>query len=457
MKFFDYFKNIFSQDDIDDFGYDDDYIEFEEYESIDDLNKAIRERNLKSGSGSNSNFDRDEEAKLDAQLNEHISSTQMHDQFEKSKKERAVKKHERLNLSKYSKSDIQKYVTSQCDMLNEASKYIDDSKEEYSVVTSYFSDIQLIDNAPVNIKKNIAHVAQTIVTLSVDRKIYHSTENKLSSSLYGKMERIEPEMPKALVKMQNDESYFQTVKKDLRILEGERMSIRYDARDLVKLQRQIKRFSTILLFLLSIVFVIFTLATIVIQDESSYMFLTVVLLSAMLAVGLFAYLKSTERKVYVTEIRLNKATSLLNKTKIKYINSANTLDYEYSKYGVKNSYELARQYEAYLEMKREREKISKITDELNSAEEHLELLMRGMKLYDPHIWIAQVKALIDPREMNEVRHQLSLRRQKLRTQIEYNQNKVDDVKEGIKRIMVENPEYKDEILAIIENYDNQRK
>ena len=85
----------------------------------------------------------------------------------------------------------------------------------------------------------------------------------------------------------------------------------------------------------------------------------------------------------------------------------------------------------------------------------LELILKGLQLYDPHIWLAQVKALINPKEMVEVKHELSMRRQKLRMQIEYNMNRLDEVKLDIKRVMISNPEYTDEVLRIIENYENR--
>lgn len=69
---------------------------------------------------------------------------------------------------------------------------------------------------------------------------------------------------------------------------------------------------------------------------------------------MFALLKVTERNVIITEIKLNKATALLNKVKIKFINAANTLDYEYTKFGVKSSYELDKKYRLYEEMKKSR-------------------------------------------------------------------------------------------------------
>ena len=43
--------------------------------------------------------------------------------------------------------------------------------------------------------------------------------------------------------------------------------------------------------------------------------------------------------------------------------------------------------------------------------------------------------------MVEVRHNLSIRRQKLRNQIEYNENRIEDAKNNIKNITKKNPEY----------------
>lgn len=58
------------------------------------------------------------------------------------------------------------------------------------------------------------------------------------------------------------------------------------------------------------------------NDEETAFFIVISLLAAILAVGMFAILKVTERNVLVTEIKLNKATGLLNKIKIKYVNAA---------------------------------------------------------------------------------------------------------------------------------------
>lgn len=358
-------------------------------------------------------------------------------------------------LTGYSRRDIEKYIKSQCDVMEDASRHIDIAKEEYSVVTSYFSDIQLIETAPDNIASNIKMLADTISELTVDRRIFQSTENKLSNNAYYRMERLEPKMPKALFNLQNTESYFETVRKDLRILEGERMSIRYDARDLVKKQRLIEKISKFAVAFLVVIFVIFIAASLTLENQDDVLFMVVTGLAAVIAVGLFAVLKATEREVIVTENKLNRAMMLLNKTKIKYINSANTLDYEYAKYNIKSSYELSRQFEIYLEMKKEKKKMHAISTELDDLDTKLLTLLRGLGLYDSNIWLAQVKALVNQKEMVEVRHNLSVRRQKLRTQIDYNNGRIDDAKQIVKNVMTARPEYSKEVLDIIEHYESR--
>ena len=193
------------------------------------------------------------------------------------------------------------------------------------------------------------------------------------------------------------------------------------------------------------------------DDEHIGMFITVVILALTLSLGLFAYLKSTERKVYVTEVKLNKATALLNKYKIKYVNAVNVLEYEYSKYAVKSAFELEQKFQAYVEMKDEQRKILEITSNLNEAEAELTDILRQLGVIDTHIWIGQVKAILNPKEMVEVRHNLSIRRQKLREQIEYNESRIEDARNNIKNVTKKNKVHAKEAMQVLEIYEKRHK
>ena len=85
--------------------------------------------------------------------------------------------------------------------------------------------------------------------------------------------------------------------------------------------------------------------------------------------------------------------------------------------------------------KEEQKKILEVTNNLTNAETDLMNILGRLGVIDTHIWIAQVKAILNPKEMVEVRHNLSIRRQKLRNQIEYNENRIEDAKNNIKNLL----------------------
>ena len=79
--------------------------------------------------------------------------------------------------------------------------------------------------------------------------------------------------------------------------------------------------------------------------------------------------------------------------------------------------------------------------------------LEKLKLYDSSVWTSQVEALIDHKEMTEVRHALNIRRQKLRTSMDFNIKTVDKNKQIISEIVKGNPEVAKDIIEIIERYE----
>ena len=234
------------------------------------------------------------------------------------------------------------------------------------------------------------------------------------------------------------------------------MSLRMEAAALTTRQLRIRSLALAAIVGLAFVFMVFFIALSVTEDtQNTMLYIVVAFLGAVLALGMFALLKYTERQVLVTEIKLNKATTLLNKTKIKYINAANTLDYEYHKYHVRSSYELSKKYEVYMDMKNEQRKIVQMTTKLSEAEEDLLDLLKKLGLYDAKLWLSQVRALVYSKDMLEVRHDLNTQRQKLRKQIEYNENRIEEAKKNIKDAAGRNPDCMDEAIHIIEQFESK--
>ena len=77
------------------------------------------------------------------------------------------------------------------------------------------------------------------------------------------------------------------------------------------------------------------------------------------------------------------------------------------------------------------------------------------RISDPARWVNQVSALLDKREMVEIRHNLILRRQNLRKQLDYNKDVADTAKREIKDVAEMYPAYAQEILHMVDKYDGK--
>ena len=84
--------------------------------------------------------------------------------------------------------------------------------------------------------------------------------------------------------------------------------------------------------------------------------------------------------------------------------------------------------------------------------EKLTQTLRQYRIKDPEIWTHQCQALIDPREMVEVRHALIARRQKLREQMEYNKKVAENSKQQIEHVRRKFPQYEKEIEQLLKQY-----
>lgn len=75
--------------------------------------------------------------------------------------------------------------------------------------------------------------------------------------------------------------------------------------------------------------------------------------------------------------------------------------------------------------------------------------LRKLEVKDCDIWLGQVEALVEPKEMVEVRHDLNVRRQKLREQMDYNTGIMEQCLDEIDKTGVRNPEYAVEVERIL--------
>ena len=176
-------------------------------------------------------------------------------------------------------------------------------------------------------------------------------------------------------------------------------------------------------------------------------------MAAVFALLICILLRNTNYRTKLSEKKLSRAVTLLNKTKIKYVNIHNSVEYQKSKYGVHNSLELSKEYEAYLTEKQKEEKFRKSSAELVDATERFSEKIKALNLYDRAIWEKQIEVFSDPKALADVKQTLSARRQKLRERIDYNMERIEEAKKAIINFINKHPELSNEVMGIVDSYN----
>ena len=125
----------------------------------------------------------------------------------------------------------------------------------------------------------------------------------------------------------------------------------------------------------------------------------------------------------------------------------------YEKYNIKSLRELEYLYDQYLIMVDEVRKFQKTSGDLREFSDELSKLLFSSGVKDPDIWAKQSLALIDSREMVEVKHSLNVRRQKLREQIAYNDKLRLNGLKDIQALLKANPELRSQVKRTMDLYN----
>lgn len=167
------------------------------------------------------------------------------------------------------------------------------------------------------------------------------------------------------------------------------------------------------------------------------------------------YLKMMNDRTESRRAKANadKAITLLNKVKIKYVNMTNAVDYACEKYHVRNGKELEYIWECYMDAVKQKEKFEQNSDDIDYFNNRMIRELSAYRLYDSRVWIPQAAALIDHKEMVEITHNLVMRRQKLRSRMEYNAGILKEQRTEVAKFMEEMPEMRPQIQDILDSVD----
>lgn len=345
------------------------------------------------------------------------------------------------------------FVLDHCEQIIDTARELSEEKREYYVVTSYLKDIEFLADLPEEQKAPIRDVAENICQLNQERDQYLNTSKKISDMQYVMLEQMEQDIPDTVRKMRENEAYQATIKHDMAYLEGEKMQWTLLRSELMH-EKYLLRIASYIVF--SAFFLLLILLLVLQVGFSVDITWGWIVLAALAAGGGFFILVRYQNAVTGiahAEINANHAIALLNRTKIKYVNITNAVDYACEKYHVKNARELEYQWEQYMEEVRRKERYMRMNDDLGFYNQKLVSLLAEYQLYDAKAWVDQPRALLDAGEMSELKHNLLVRRQKLRARIQSSADIVRSEREKIDRLMALHPEYEEEIRSIIQSVD----
>ena len=359
----------------------------------------------------------------------------------------------RDNIDMHDKKQREHYVKACLEQMSEAARELDALGGEYNLVTSYLTDMEEIEAQKEDVKEQLRTYAKKILDIGNSKERLDKKRHIMKMEDYVRMERIEQYMPDGYNKLKEAEDYQVLVKKDMGRLEGEKHAYYFRRNELINSQKNMKGITAICVG--SMLFLIVLLAVIgsAWHLDVSIGYAIAVLVAASALALVFVKFHEAQRELVKVEKGINKLVLLQNTVKIRYVNNTNLLEYLYVKYDVDSSNEFKKLWDKYLEENIQREQEKQMQQDMDFNQAALVKILRSCNLADPNIWLHQAEALIDNKEMVEIRHGLIIRRQKLRKQMEYNAKAAQEAQDEVKDIVDKYPEYAEKILDLVSDYE----
>lgn len=348
---------------------------------------------------------------------------------------------------------IKNYVIGLCEQMTDISHEMEDVRREYEQVTAYLNDIQIVENLGGEQKEQLIDVCTSVSKLTNARNAYLNAEHRISDETFNQMQELEAEIPDIIKRLKSNETYLDAIKRDLNRLAGEKVEwsvLRHEAEEE---QKHLRRLSYVLLYLFGGITVVVAMLSLMMKWD--FLPISIVALIATMA-GSYIVIRMQEcgKQIRKCDVNQNRAIILENRVKIKYINIKNAVDYVCQRFHVTNSMQLTYNYEQYIEACKEREKFKQNNEDLEYFKGRLVRIMQSLNLYDSRVWVNYADAVIDKREMVEVKHDLFARRQSLRSRIENNLVAIEDIKKEIQKYSQKMGDKMSQINSIIQKVDN---
>lgn len=348
-----------------------------------------------------------------------------------------------------------RYIMSCLEQIATADKETEELTAEYSLVTAYLSDMEEIEALPDKEREQLESNARMVHTLEEDRERYLDRKERMADSEYLAMRKQEETVEAGIQKLKKAEDYAGLIKQDFKKIDVERQAYAFRAGELETACANYRGMAGI--FLMAMFFCLFMLALLQLcfHMDTIWGYFVAVLSGAIAITVTFVKYMDAQREEKKMKRSVSKLIQLQNKVKIRYVNNTNLLDYLRLKYHTKTSEELQKKWELYQKEREERKRFAEAEAKIEYYQNQLVSQLSRYRLKDPERWRGQTAAIIDKREMVEIRHDLILRRQALRKQMDYNKNVAQKAHDEVLGLANQYPAYRTEILEMVDKYQRE--
>ena len=348
------------------------------------------------------------------------------------------------------------YVRNCLEKMAEATKELENLNFEYNMVTSYLKDMEEIEALPPEESEQLRDCAKRVSLLQERKTDFMGRPHRITDEKYRMVERMEDQMQEAYDKLTDAENYQELIRKDLSRLEGEKHAYLYRKNEVMRLISDTKGMAVICVVALGLCVLLLMFLQFFLEMDTQIGYLATAGVAAIVITMIYVKHMDARRELKRVETGINKIILLQNKVKIRYVNNTNLLEYLYMKYGVSSAKELTEMWENYKIEKEEREKFRRAELDLDYNEQELLQMLKCYQIQDPAIWLHQTEAILEPKEMVEIRHNLIIRRQSLRRRMDYNKEVVAGTSQSdIKALVERYPKYAKEIMQTVEEYEQK--
>lgn len=346
-----------------------------------------------------------------------------------------------------------RYIINCLEQIAEAAREMNLLAAEYGKVTSHLTDMDEIDVLPDGEKEELRQIAQKLSGLEQEMQRYRERKNRMGDAEYYKMRGQEGEVEEGIRKLKESEGYAALIKRDLRRLDGERQAYEYRRVELRAMLANLRGMAVIFLTALAVCLLMLAVLQFAFRMNAAVGFFVSIGAASIAITILCVKFMDGDREIARVESAINKLIHLQNTVKIRYVNNSQLLEYLYLKYNTDSADKLQKAWDAFLKEREERAQYAEAEAKKAYYQKQLLAQLSNYRIESPERWMNQAAALYDGREMVEIRHDLILRRQTLRKQMDYNNDVSETARKEIMDVAKKYPAYAQEILDMVEKYD----